>query len=242
MRDVRQHEPSINDRGRALLQNFSRLSPDERSDAVRGVQGGVEHRIDLGSGEVAGGTAVEHHVEGFERALGLPKLIRDDADGVVTRRIRQPRMLGTCVFVGDGESGQLHHRAHAGHFEDVGLVLDRGHLAAEGARGLDGGAEHAGDHHVDPEDRAAVALGRGVQTRQRFADELKSAALLERGAALSGSLAAAAASCPYDSFSPRALMTKPFSVRHCATSTFHACAAARVSTSRAAAPAVRRRS
>jgi hypothetical protein len=37
-------------------------------------------------------------------------------------------------------------------------------------------------------------------------------------------------------------MTKPFSVRHCATSTFHACAAVRLSTSRAAAPAARSRS
>jgi len=65
---------------------------------------------------------------------------------------------------------------------------------------------------------------------------------LSGGAALSGSLAAAAASCPYESLSPRALMTKPFSVRHRATSMFQLCAAARVSASRAAAPAVRKRS
>ncbi len=144
------------------------MSPDKRGDAVLGVQAGLQHRIDLGSGEVAGGTAVEDYIEGTERALGLPELIRHDADGIVAQRIPQPRMLDTRVFVGDGEGGQLHHRAHAGHFEDP--------------------------------------------------------------------------SCPYESFSPRVLMTKPFSVRHCATSIVQVSAAARTRTSRAAAPAVRNRS
>jgi hypothetical protein len=179
MRDVRQHEAPLDDLGRATLQDFSRLSPDQRGDAVLGVQAGLQHGVDLGGGEIAGGAAVEHHVECIERALGLPELVGDDADRVVARQMRQPWMLGARVLVGDGERGELHHRAHPGHFENIGFVVDGGHLPGEGARGLDGGVEHPGHHDVDAEDRGAVAFGRRIQVRHRLADEVKSAAILE---------------------------------------------------------------
>jgi hypothetical protein len=77
-------------------------------------------------------------------------------------------------------AASFHHRAHPGHFENIGLVVDGAHLPAEGARGLDGRVEHAGHHHVDAEDRAAVAFCRRIQARHRLADEVKLAALLER--------------------------------------------------------------
>jgi len=76
--------------------------------------------------------------------------------------MRHLRMLGTRVLVGDGQRRDLHNRAHAGHFENIGFILDRGQLPAERGRGFDGGVEHAGDHDVDPEDRTAIALGRRV--------------------------------------------------------------------------------
>jgi hypothetical protein len=180
MRDVRQHEAPLDDLGRATFKDFSRLPPDQRGDALLGVQAGLQHGVDLGGGEIAGDAAVEHNVERIERALGLPELIGDDADRVVARQIRQPWMLGAGVLVGNGERRELHHRTHPGHFENIGLVVDGGHLPAERARALDGGVEHPGDHDVDAEDRAAVAFGRRIQARHRLADEMKSAALLER--------------------------------------------------------------
>ena len=125
MRDVRQHEAPLDHLRRATLQDFSRLSPDQRGDALLGVQADLQHGVDLGGGEIAGGAAVENHVERIERALGLPELIGDDADRVVARQIRQPWMLGARVFVGDGERRELHHRAHAGHFENIGGGAER---------------------------------------------------------------------------------------------------------------------
>src|SRR5262249_56409470 len=93
------------------------------SGAVLGVQAGLEHGVDLGGGEIAGGTAVEHHVERIERALGLPELIGDDADRVVARQVRQPWMPGARVLVGDGERGELHHRVHPGHLRISASLL-----------------------------------------------------------------------------------------------------------------------
>ena len=101
-----------------------------------------------------------------------------------------------------------------------------------------------GTHDVDAEDRAAVALRRaypGAPPACR-SGEIGSGPS-SGGAALSGSLAASGASSAIGRAARRArLMTTPLSVRHAETSMLHRCAAARTSTSRAAAPAMRRRS
>jgi hypothetical protein len=80
---------------------------DQRGDAALGVQAGLQHGVDLGGGEIAGSAGVEHHIERIERALGLPELIGNDADRVVARQVRQPRMLGAGVFVGDRQRREL---------------------------------------------------------------------------------------------------------------------------------------
>ena len=89
-------------------------------------------------------------------------------------------MLGACVFVGDGQRRDLHHRAHAGHFENIRFVLDRGQFSGDGARGFDGRVEHTGNRDIHAEDRTAIALGWRVQSRERLADEPEGAAVLER--------------------------------------------------------------
>ena len=136
------------------------------------------------------------HIERIDRALGLPEVVGNDADGVVVVRARTVCGLEAGVLVGDRHGRDLHHGAHAGHLEDLGLVLDRDHLPGEGRRRPDGGVEHSGHRHVDAEDRAAVALGRRIQARDRLADQANLPASLSGGAELSGSLAASAASSP----------------------------------------------
>jgi hypothetical protein len=75
---------------------------------------------------------------------------------------------------------QLHHRLHAGHFENIGFVLDPDHPPGEGRRRLDRGVEHSGDDDVDAIDGAAVRLRRRVEPRNRLADETETIAALER--------------------------------------------------------------
>ena len=180
MRDVRQHEAPLDDRGRASFENFSRLPTHKRSDAMLGVQGSSQHGVDPGGREVARCAALECHLECIECALGLPELVGDHANRVVARQIWKLRMLGACVFVGDGQRRDLHHRAHAGHFENIRFVLDRGQFSGDGARGFDGRVEHTGNRDIHAEDRTAIALGWRVQSRERLADEPEGAAVLER--------------------------------------------------------------
>ena len=241
MRDVRQHEAPLDDRRRTLLQEFARPAPDQRGDALLGFQRRIEHGVNLGAREIALAAAVEDDVERIDRTLGLPVIVGDDADRVVARRVL--RMVRGAVLIGDRHRRQLHHGAHAGHLENFGLVVDRDHLPGEGGRRLDGGVEHAGHHHVDAVDRAAIALGRRVQARDRLADQGKPAAILERRHGVERKLGGFARRARHrTACAPCASMTEPFSVRHFETSMLQRCAAARVSTSRAAAPATRSRS
>ena len=90
------------------------------------VNAASERCVDSGRGEVAVAAAVEDHIERIERALGLPKIVRDHANGVVVRQL--PR---TAVLVSDRRGREFHDGAHTGHLEDVGFVLDLNHLAGE---------------------------------------------------------------------------------------------------------------
>jgi hypothetical protein len=178
--NVRQQEPPLDHRCRALFQDFLRLAFQQRSHPMLGVQGRVELRVDAGAGEIARDATVERHVEGIDGPFGLPEMIGDDSDRVVPRQVRRLRMLRAGVLVDDRKRRELHHRTHPRHLENVGFVLDGRHLPGEGARGLDGGVEHARHHDVDAEHRAAVAFRRRVQARHRLADQVKPAAFLER--------------------------------------------------------------
>ena len=175
MGDVWKLEAPLDDRRRARFKDLSRLASNKRSDATLRIQCGVQRGLDLGGREIAVHAAVERHIERDQRAPRLPEMVRNDAHGVVARR---PRNIGTPIPVVDRRD--LHHGAHAGHLEDRVLVLDRGHLTGEGRRRHDRGVEHAGDVDVDAVDRAAVALGRRIQSRDRLADQAKSAAVLQR--------------------------------------------------------------
>ena len=68
---------------RRAPQDLARPAALERGHALLGGQRGVQRGIDLGGREVAVGAAVEHDIERVERALGLPEMIRDDANRVV---------------------------------------------------------------------------------------------------------------------------------------------------------------
>ena len=89
-------------------------------------------------------------------------------------------MLGAGVLVGDSQRCDLHHRVHPRHLEYIGLVPDCRHLPAVGTRGPDRCIEHSRHRHVDAEHRAAVALGRGIQSSHRLADQAKPVAVLQR--------------------------------------------------------------
>ena len=89
-------------------------------------------------------------------------------------------MLGAGVLVGDRQRRDLHHRVDAGHPENIGLVPDGRHLAAVGTRGPDRGVQHSRHHNVDAEHRAAVALGRRIQSCRRLADQAKPIPVLQR--------------------------------------------------------------
>jgi hypothetical protein len=159
MRDVRQHETSLDDRRRAIPQDLPRLAPFEGGHAVLGIQPRLQHGIDLCRREIALLATVENHVKRIDRALGLPEMIGDDTDRVVARRARERRMLRACVFVGDGDGCDPRHRMHARPFEDLGFVSDRHHRPGEGRRHPDRGVQHAGQGDIDAEERAAGRFG-----------------------------------------------------------------------------------
>ena len=93
MRDVGQHEAPLDDRGGALLQDPVRLASDQCRDGALAIEARRQHGVDSGARQIARAAAVEFHVERIERALGLPEMIGDDADRVVTRQMRYARVL-----------------------------------------------------------------------------------------------------------------------------------------------------
>ncbi len=128
MGDVRQHETALDYRCGAIAEEPSRSASHQRGDATLGVQGRIQHRVDLGAREIALRATVECDVQHVHRAPRLPEMIGDHADRVVARRAGDVRVLGAGILVGDGQRRQPHHGMHARHFQDIGLIPDGNHL------------------------------------------------------------------------------------------------------------------
>jgi hypothetical protein len=108
--------------------------------------------------------AIEHDIKRVDRTLCLPEMIGDNTDRVIARRPRERRMLRACLFIGDCDSRDSHHCAHARPFEDLGFVSDLHYRAGEGRRHPDRRIEHAGDGDIDAEARAAGRLRSRIQS------------------------------------------------------------------------------
>ena len=176
---MREHKAPLDDRGCLVAQDLPRRADLERRDARIAIQACLQQSIDLRARQTAVRAAVEHDIKRVDRTLGLPEMIGDDTDRVVARRSCERRMLRACLFIGDCDGRDPHHRMHARPFEDLGFVSDLHYRAGEGRRHPDRRVEHAGDGDIDAEERAAGRLGPRIQSWHRLADQRELARLLE---------------------------------------------------------------